>query len=68
LRPPAPRLVEAGVDRAALSIVWRPDVLRYRPHAVSSDLDPEPKRRLTAFPTGLREADPDRYERLGDAQ
>jgi phosphonate transport system substrate-binding protein len=58
------RLVEAGVDRAALSVVWRSDVLRYGPHAVSSDLDPEPKRRLTAFLTGLKEADPALYERL----
>ena len=58
------RLEAAGVDRAALSIVWRSDILRYGPHAVSSGLDPEPKRRLTAFLTGLREADPDMYERL----
>lgn len=58
------RLEAAGIDRATLSIVWRSDVLRYGPHAVSSDLDPEPKRRLTAFLTGLREADPDMYERL----
>ena len=39
-------------------------MLRYGPHAVSSGLDPEPKRRLMAFLTGLREADPDTYERL----
>src|SRR5690606_15870835 len=58
------RLAAAGVDRAALTIVWRSDVLRYGPHAVSSSLDPEPKRRLTACLTGLREADPDMYERL----
>lgn len=58
------RLVAAGVDRAALAIVWRSEVLRYGPHAVSSGLDPEPKRRLMAFLTGLREADPDMYERL----
>jgi len=58
------RLGAAGVDRAALAVVWRSDVLRYGPHAVSSDLDPEPKRRLTAFLTGLKEADPDMYERL----
>ena len=58
------RLEAAGVDRAALAIVWRSDMLRYGPHAVSSDLDPEPKRRLTTFLTGLRETDPDMYERL----
>lgn len=58
------RLEAAGADRAALAVVWRSDVLRYGPHAVSSDLDPEPKRRLTAFLTGLKEADPEMYERL----
>lgn len=58
------RLEAAGADRATLAVVWRSDVLRYGPHAVSSDLDPEPKRRLTAFLTGLKEADPDMYERL----
>jgi phosphonate transport system substrate-binding protein len=72
VRPGAPeieggtvaRLVAAGIDRAALAIVWRSDVLRYGPHAVSSGLDPEPKRRLIAFLTGLRDTDPDMYERL----
>jgi phosphonate transport system substrate-binding protein len=58
------RLVAAGVDSQALGIVWRSDILRYGPHAVSSGLDPEPKRRLMDFLTGLREADPDMYERL----
>lgn len=58
------RLEAAGVERAALDVVWRSDVLRYGPHAVSSDLDPEPKQLLTAFLTGLKEADPDTYERL----
>ncbi len=71
-RPDAPeieggtlaRLVAAGLDRASLAIVWRSDVLRYGPHAVSSGLDPEPKRRLMVFLTGLREDDPGLYERL----
>ena len=58
------RLAAAGIDRSALRILWRSDVLRFGPHAVSIDLDPEPKRRLTAFLTGLRAADPDMYERL----
>ena len=31
---------------------------------MSSVLDPEPKRRLTAFLTGLKQADPEIYERL----
>ena len=58
------RLEASGIDRAALGIVWRSDILRYGPHAVSSSLDPEPKRRLTDFLTRLREADPDMYKRL----
>jgi phosphonate transport system substrate-binding protein len=58
------RLVAAGVDRSRLAVLWRSDILRYGPHAVSTSLDPEPKRRLKAFLTGLREADPDLYERL----
>jgi len=58
------RLVAAGVERAALSILWRSDILRYGPHAVSAGLDAEPKRRLAAFLTGLHQADPDMYERL----
>jgi phosphonate transport system substrate-binding protein len=58
------RLVAAGVDRGALAIVWRSDVLRYGPHAVSNGLDSEPKRRLIAFLTELRDTDPDMYERL----
>ena len=58
------RLVAAGVDPAALSVVWWSELLRYGPHAVSSVLDPEPKRRLTAFLTGLKEAEPEIYERL----
>lgn len=58
------RLEAAGVVRASLAILWRSDVLRYGPHAVSSNLDPEPKQRLAAFLTRLKEADPDLYERL----
>ncbi len=58
------RLAAAGIARSALSILWRSDVLRFGPHAVSIDLDPEPKRRLARFLTGLRAADPDMYERL----
>ena len=58
------RLVAAGLERSALEIVWRSEPLRYGPHAVSSGLDAEPKRRLAAFLTGLRQADPDLYERL----
>ena len=44
------RLAAAGVDPAALSVVWRSDVLRYGPHAVSTALDPEPRKRLADIP------------------
>jgi len=58
------RLMAAGVDREALSVVWRSDVLRYGPHAVSTALDPEPRERLATFLTGLRQSDPVLYETL----
>jgi len=58
------RLAAAGVDPAALSVVWRSDVLRYGPHAVSTSLDPEPRERLAGFLTGLRRNDPVLYETL----
>lgn len=43
------RLAAEGLDRSRLKVVWRSDILRYGPHAVRSDLDAEPKRRLLAF-------------------
>jgi phosphonate transport system substrate-binding protein len=58
------RLEAAGMERSRLSIVWRSDILRYGPHAVSRALDPEPKRRLAAFLTALKQDDPDLYQRL----
>jgi phosphonate transport system substrate-binding protein len=58
------RLEAAGIERSRLSIAWRSEPLRYGPHAVSSGLDPEPKRRLAAFLTTLKGDDPDLYERL----
>lgn len=58
------RLVAAGLERSSLDIVWRSEPLRYGPHAVSSGLDAEPKRRLAAFLTDLRREDPAMYERL----
>jgi len=36
-------------------------LLRYGPHAVRSDLDPEAKRRLTVFLTNLRSQSPEVY-------
>ena len=61
------RLEAAGVDRAALSIVWRSEVLRYGPHAVSSGLDPEPKRRLIGVPDGAQRGRPRYIRAPGDA-
>lgn len=58
------RLVAAGVDPEALSVVWRSDVLRYGPHAVSTALGQEPRERLSAFLIGLRQSDPVLYETL----
>ena len=58
------RLESAGLDSSELLVVWRSDVLRYGPHAVRADLDPEPKRRLAVFLTGLKESDPELYERI----
>ncbi|MCX7306129.1 MAG: PhnD/SsuA/transferrin family substrate-binding protein [Hyphomicrobiales bacterium] len=58
------RLVAAGVEPQALSVVWRSDVLRFGPHAVSKLLDPEPRQRLADFLTGLRQSDPALYETL----
>ena len=58
------RLVAAGIERSELGVVWRSEILRYGPHAVSSSLDPETKGRLAAFLTGLKEARPNLYETL----
>lgn len=58
------RLEAAGLSRTALQVVWKSGLLRYGPHAVRSDLDPEAKRRLTVFLTNLRSISPDIYELL----
>ena len=58
------RLEAAGLSVAALRIVWTSGLLRYGPHAVRSDLDPEAKRRLTVFLTNLKSITPDVYELL----
>ncbi|RUW24875.1 phosphonate ABC transporter substrate-binding protein [Mesorhizobium sp. M4B.F.Ca.ET.169.01.1.1] len=58
------RLEAAGVSKAALRIVWTSGLLRYGPHAVRSDLDPEAKRRLTVFLTNLKSMTPDVYDLL----
>lgn len=58
------RLVAAGLERSELAIVWRSEILRYGPHAVSTDLDSGSKGKLVALLTGLKEARPELYERL----
>ncbi|WP_189644473.1 PhnD/SsuA/transferrin family substrate-binding protein [Mesorhizobium sp. M9A.F.Ca.ET.002.03.1.2] len=58
------RLEVAGLSKAALQVVWTSGLLRYGPHAVRSDLDPEAKRRLTVFLTNLRSMTPDVYDLL----
>jgi len=58
------RLEAAGFSAAALQVVWTSDMLRYGPHAVRSDLDPEARRRLTVFLTNLKSTTPDVYDLL----
>ncbi|MBM2710968.1 PhnD/SsuA/transferrin family substrate-binding protein [Mesorhizobium caraganae] len=58
----AARLEAAGIPKAALQIIWTSGMLRYGPHAVRSDLDPEAKRRLTVFLTNLRSQSPEVYD------
>ncbi|PDQ20431.1 phosphonate ABC transporter substrate-binding protein [Mesorhizobium sanjuanii] len=58
------RLEAAGLSKTALQVVWKSGLLRYGPHAVRSDLNPEAKRRLTVFLTNLRSISPDIYELL----
>jgi len=58
------RLEAAGISQAALQVIWTSGLLRYGPHAVRSDLDPEAKRRLTVFLTNLRSLSPDIYDLL----
>ena len=56
------RLEAAGLSATALRVVWTSGLLRYGPHAVRSDLDPEAKRRLTVFLTNLRSQSPEVYD------
>ncbi|TIW12518.1 MAG: phosphonate ABC transporter substrate-binding protein, partial [Mesorhizobium sp.] len=58
------RLEAAGIPEASLRVLWTSDLLRYGPHAVRSDLDPETKRRLTVFLTNLKSQTPDVYDLL----
>ncbi|MEW6632737.1 MAG: PhnD/SsuA/transferrin family substrate-binding protein [Pseudomonadota bacterium] len=56
------RLEVAGIPRSSLSVLWTSGLLRYGPHAVRIDLDPEAKRRLTVFLTNLKSLTPDVYD------
>jgi phosphonate transport system substrate-binding protein len=58
----AARLEAAGIPKAALQTIWTSGLLRYGPHAVRSDLDPEAKRRLTVFLTNLKSQSPEVYD------
>jgi len=58
------RLEVAGLSVSSLQVVWTSGLLRYGPHAVRSDLDPEAKRRLTVFLTNLKSTTPDVYDLL----
>ena len=58
------RLEAAGIPGASLRVLWTSGLLRYGPHAVRSDLDPEAKRRLTVFLTNLKSQTPDVYDLL----
>ncbi|MBZ9952944.1 MULTISPECIES: PhnD/SsuA/transferrin family substrate-binding protein [unclassified Mesorhizobium] len=58
------RLEAAGLSATALQVAWTSGLLRYGPHAVRSDLDPEAKRRLAVFLTNLKSTTPDIYDLL----
>ncbi|MBZ9822663.1 phosphate/phosphite/phosphonate ABC transporter substrate-binding protein [Mesorhizobium sp. CA4] len=58
------RLEAAGIPQASLRVLWTSGLLRYGPHAVRSDLDPDAKRRLTVFLTNLKSQTPDMYDLL----
>jgi len=58
------RLEAAGLSKTSIQVVWTSGLLRYGPHAVRSDLDPEAKRRLTEFLTNLKSITPDVYDLL----
>ena len=58
------RLEAAGIPKTSLRVLWTSGLLRYGPHAVRSDLDPEAKRRLMVFLTNLKSLTPDVYDLL----
>ncbi|MGE0503315.1 MAG: PhnD/SsuA/transferrin family substrate-binding protein [Rhizobiaceae bacterium] len=58
----ATRLVAAGADPADLVVIWRSEPVRYGPHTLRSDLDPEVRQLLLPFLLGLRDVRPDIYD------
>ncbi len=58
----ARRLADAGVDMAGVSAVWTSPSVPYGPHAVRTDLDPEAKRLLASFLSGLKDRQPEVYD------
>lgn len=69
-RPPLPgagtpdHLVAQGAADGTFRIVWSSELLRYGPHAIRRDLDPEVRRRLAPFLIGLKDTDPELFEIL----
>jgi len=61
------RLEVAGIPRSSLRVLWTSGLLRYGPHAVRIDLDPEAKRRLMVFLTNLKSLTPDVYDLMESA-
>ncbi len=55
------RLTEAGLPAGSLQVIWQSGLLRYGPHAVLKNLDPEAKRRLLVFLTNLKGQTPETY-------
>jgi phosphonate transport system substrate-binding protein len=57
-------LAQLGVAEADFRIVWTSSLLRYGPHAIRSDIDPEVRRRLVPFLIGLRDSDAEVFDTL----
>jgi phosphonate transport system substrate-binding protein len=58
------RLEAAGIDGTSLKVVWQSSLLRYGPHALRSGLDPDVRRIVVAFLTGMKDLYPDVYDLL----
>lgn len=56
------RLIVAGIDPAALKVVWTSGLLRFGPHAIRADLNPEVRRSLTIFLTSMLSQTPVLYD------